>query len=300
MRTKKTSKIALTAADRAFYIISGIVLVIVLVVALYPLYFVLIASISNYKAVGRGEVLLWPVDITFDSYLKVFSRKNILIGYRNTLFYTVAGTAINLTLTLLSGYALSVKFPGRRVVNFFITFTMFFSGGIIPTYFVIRDLRMLNTIWVMLLPGAISAYNLILTRSFIEQSIPEEMYEAASIDGCSRTGYFLKIVLPLSGVLISIMTLFYAVGHWNSYFNAMMYIDNPDLHPLQLVLREILINNNINVEEMLDPEAIERAEMLRESMKYSLIVVGSLPVLILYPFLQKYFVKGMMIGSIKG
>ena len=300
MLSIKKSRISDSLADRAFHIVSAVILVMVLLVALYPLYFVLIASISNYKAVGRGEVILWPVDVSFDSYLKVFSRKSILIGYRNTLFYTVVGTAINLALTLLTGYALSVKFPGRRVVNFFITFTMFFSGGIIPTYFVIRDLGLLNSIWVMLLPGAISAYNLILTRSFIEQSIPEEMYEAASIDGCSRTSYFLRIVLPLSGVLVSIMTLFYAVGHWNDYFNAMMYIDNPDLFPLQLVLREILINNNINVEEMIDPEEIDRAEMLRESMKYALIVVGSLPVLVLYPFLQKYFVKGIMIGSIKG
>lgn len=300
MLSIKKSRISDSLADRAFHIVSAVILVMVLLVALYPLYFVLIASISNYKAVGRGEVILWPVDVSFDSYLKVFSRKSILIGYRNTLFYTVVGTAINLALTLLTGYALSVKFPGRRVVNFFITFTMFFSGGIIPTYFVIRDLGLLNSVWVMLLPGAISAYNLILTRSFIEQSIPEEMYEAASIDGCSRTSYFLRIVLPLSGVLVSIMTLFYAVGHWNDYFNAMMYIDNPDLFPLQLVLREILINNNINVEEMIDPEEIDRAEMLRESMKYALIVVGSLPVLVLYPFLQKYFVKGIMIGSIKG
>ena len=201
---------------------------------------------------------------------------------------------------MVTGYALSIKFPGRRVINFLITFTMFFGGGIIPTYFVIRDLGLLNSFWVMILPGAISAYNLILTRSYIEQSIPEEMYEAASIDGCNRFNYFLKIVLPLSGVLISIMTLFYAVGHWNSYFSAMMYIDDPNLYPLQLVLREILVNNNIHVEDMIDPEEIERAEMLRESLKYSLIVVGSLPVLILYPFLQKYFVKGIMIGSIKG
>ncbi len=302
-QTSKNSKrqhIPPSKADRVFYIISLLILILVLIIVLYPLYFVLIASISNYKAVGRGEVILWPVGFSFDSYLKIFSRQNILIGYRNTLAYTVVGTAINLALTMVTGYALSIKFPGRRVINFLITFTMFFGGGIIPTYFVIRDLGLLNSFWVMILPGAISAYNLILTRSYIEQSIPEEMYEAASIDGCNRFNYFLKIVLPLSGVLISIMTLFYAVGHWNSYFSAMMYIDDPNLYPLQLVLREILVNNNIHVEDMIDPEEIERAEMLRESLKYSLIVVGSLPVLILYPFLQKYFVKGIMIGSIKG
>ena len=237
MALARKRRIADSTEDRVFYVLNAVILTLLLFVTLYPLYFVIIASVSDYRAVGTGQVLFWPKGFSLFAYQKVFQKQSVLIGYRNTIFYTIVGTAINLGLTLLTGYALSVKFPGRRIANFFIVFTMYFSGGIIPTYFVIRDLHLLNTIWVMLLPGAISAYNLILTRSFIQSSIPQELYEAASIDGCTRIQYFLKIVLPLSGVLVSVMTLFYAVGHWNSYFNAMMYIDDVNLFPLQLVLQ---------------------------------------------------------------
>jgi ABC-type glycerol-3-phosphate transport system permease component len=232
--------------------------------------------------------------------MKVFQRESIVTGYRNTLFYTVFGTTLNLILTLTSAYALSVKFPGRRLINFMITFTMFFSGGIIPTYFLYRDMKLLNTIWVMILPGAISAYNLIIARSFMRSNISIELYEAAEIDGCSHFRFFIYIALPLSKVLVSILTLFYAVGHWNSYFNAMMYLDDSSMYPLQLVAREILISGNISAMDMIDKDDLMRSEQLRESLKYALIVVASLPVLILYPFLQKYFVKGIMIGSVKG
>lgn len=293
-------KISDSTEDKIFYILNTFVLIMLLVIVLYPLYFVIIASVSDYKAVGRGEVVFLPKGFSLYAYQQVFQKRSVLIGYRNTIFYTIAGTSINLIFTMITGYALSVKFPGRRVINFFITFTMFFGGGIIPTYFVIRDLHLLNSIWVLLLPGAISAYNLILCRSFMESTIPVELYEAASIDGCSRFQYFWRIVIPLSTVLVSVMTLFYAVGHWNSYFDAMMYIDDPNKFPLQLVLREILINNNVSTEDLIDPEMLERAEMMRELLKYALIVISSIPVLILYPFLQKYFVKGIMIGSIKG
>lgn len=287
-------------SDKMFYVLNTILLLVILISVLYPLYFVLIASVSDYKAVGRGDVVFLPKGFTIDSYIKVFNKESILIGYRNTLFYTVFGTAINLMLTLMAGYALSVKFPGKRIINFLITFTMFFSGGIIPTYFIIRDLGILNTIWVMILPGAVSAYNLIIARTFMSSNISSEIYEAAVIDGCNRLRFFTYIVLPLSTVLISVLTLFYAVGHWNSYFSAMMYIDDPKLYPLQLVAREILIGENISTMDIIDPEKLERSEQLRESLKYSLIVIASLPVLILYPFLQKYFIKGIMVGSLKG
>lgn len=287
-------------SDKMFYVLNTILLLVILISVLYPLYFVLIASVSDYKAVGRGDVVFLPKGFTIDSYIKVFNKESILIGYRNTLFYTVFGTAINLMLTLMAGYALSVKFPGKRIINFLITFTMFFSGGIIPTYFIIRDLGILNTIWVMILPGAVSAYNLIIARTFMSSNISSEIYEAAVIDGCNRLRFFTYIVLPLSTVLISVLTLFYAVGHWNSYFNAMMYLDDPKLYPLQLVAREILIGENISAMDIIDPEKLERSEQLRESLKYSLIVIASLPVLILYPFLQKYFIKGIMVGSLKG
>ena len=266
----------------------------------YPLYYILIASVSDYKAVGRGEVVLWPKGFSLDAYIKVFKKDSIMIGYRNTLVYTDLGSALNLILTLTSAYALSVKFPGRRLINFLITFTMFFSGGIIPTYFLYRDLGLLNSLWVMILPGAVSAYNLIIARTFITNNISIELYEAAEIDGCSRFRFFINIVLPLSTILISILTLFYAVGHWNSYFNALMYLDDPNLYPLQLVSREILISENVSTMDMIDPDELARSEQLRESLKYALIIVASLPVLILYPFLQKYFIKGIMIGSIKG
>ncbi len=296
----KKNKIADSASDKTFYILNTILMCILLVIVLYPLWFVLIASVSDYHAVGRGEVVLWPVGFYTDAYVKLMQRPTILLGYRNTIFYTVVGTAINLILTITGGYALSIKFPGRNIVSFFVTFTMFFGGGIIPTYFVYKNLHLLNTVWVMLLPGAISAYNLILCRTFISQNIPQELYEAAEIDGCDRFKFYLKVVLPLSTVLISMMTLFYAVGHWNSYFNAMMFLDDFNLFPLQLFAREILINNAFTADELLDPDALERSEQIRELLKYALIVVASLPVLALYPFLQKYFIKGIMIGSIKG
>lgn len=297
---RRESRISDPVSDRVFYILNAAVLFIILIVVLYPLWFVLVASVSEYRAVGRGEVIIWPAGFYPDAYVKLFQRQSILIGYKNTIFYTVVGTAINLVLTLTGGYALSVKFPGHRIVMFMITFTMFFGGGIIPTYFIYKNLGLLNTIWVMLLPGAISAYNLILARTFISNTIPQEMYEAASIDGCSRVRFYLYIVLPLSTVLISILTLFYAVRHWNSYFNAMMFLDDAKLYPLQLVAREILINNAFSASDFIDPEELARSEQLREQIKYALIIVASLPVLMLYPFLQKYFIKGIMIGSLKG
>lgn len=296
----KKKGIADSPSDKIFYISNTVLMAIIIFIVLYPLWFVLIASFSDYKAVGSGKVVLWPVGFYLGAYKNVFMRETILIGYRNTIFYTVIGTLINLVLTITGGYALSVKFPGRNIISFFITFTMFFGGGIIPTYFVYKSLRLINTAWVMLLPGAISTYNLILCRTFISQNIPEELYEAASIDGCDRIRFYIKVVLPLSTVLISMMTLFYAVGHWNSYFRAMMFLDNKKLYPLQLVAREILINESLAVTDTIDPETLARSQQLAEQLKYALIVVASLPVLALYPFLQKFFVKGIMIGSIKG
>lgn len=287
-------------SDEVFYILNMILMVIIAVVLLYPLWFVLIASVSDYRAVGRGEVIFWPKGFYLEAYEKLFQRKSILLGYRNTLFYTIVGTAINIILTITGGYALSVKFPGRRIISFLITFTMFFGGGIIPTYFTYRNLGLLNTVWIMLLPGAVSAYYLILARTFITSNIPEELYEASSIDGCDRFKFYIKVVIPLSTVLISMMTLFYAVGHWNSYFNAMMFLDDSKLYPLQLVAREILILNSFDLDDIIDPEVASRSEQLKEQLQYALIIVVSLPMLVLYPFLQKYFVKGIMIGSIKG
>lgn len=290
-----------TRSDRVFNIISTTLLVLVLLVSVYPLYFVLIASVSDVNAVNAGKVVLWPEGFHLDSYIRVFQNQRVLLGYRNTVIYTVLGTLLNLALTLTAGYALSLEFPGRRVAMFFITFTMYFSGGLIPTYFLYKDLHLLNTVWVMIIPGAVSAYNLIIARTFFHTNIPKELYEVAELDGCSRTRFFFSVVLPLSQVLTAILGLFYAVGHWNSYFDALMFLNERKLHPLQLVLREILIQNSVPVDDkMIDPDVAEQLRQIKELMKYSLIVVSSLPVLIAYPFLQKYFVKGIMIGSIKG
>ena len=281
--------------------ISTLMLFLVLVLCFYPLYFVVIASVSDLNAINSGQVIFTPKGFHLESYRRVFQNERVLIGYRNTVLYTVGGTLINLAMTLTGGYGLSIEFPGRRFVNLLIIFTMYFGGGLIPTYFLYKDLHLLDTIWVMLLPGAVSAYNLIITRTFLASNIPAELYEVSQLDGCSRFRFFFSVVLPLSTVLIAILALFYAVGHWNSYFSALMFLNNRMLHPLQLILREILIQNSVPInEDTTDPEVAEKLRQIKELLKYALIVVSSLPILVLYPFLQKYFVKGVMIGSVKG
>lgn len=285
--------------DRAFYIVCTFILALLLIIVAYPIYFVLIASISDVTLVNTGKVLLFPKGLQFQGYQRVLTNARVLTGYRNTLIYTVVATLLNLALTMTSGYALSVKVPGRNFFSLLITFTMFFGGGLIPYYFVIRSLGILDTVWVMILPGAVSAYNLIITRTFLKSNIPNELYEAASIDGCNRLQFFAKVVVPLSGTLIAVLTLFYAVGHWNDYFNALMFLTKRTLHPLQLVLREILIENSISADDM-DGEAAAALQNMKETLKYALIVVSTLPMMILYPMVQKHFVKGVMIGSVKG
>lgn len=285
--------------DRAFYIVCTFILALLLIIVAYPIYFVLIASISDVTLVNTGKVLLFPKGLQFQGYQRVLTNARVLTGYRNTLIYTVVATLLNLALTMTSGYALSVKVPGRNFFSLLITFTMFFGGGLIPYYFVIRSLGILDTVWVMILPGAVSAYNLIITRTFLKSNIPNELYEAASIDGCNRLQFFAKVVVPLSGTLIAVLTLFYAVGHWNDYFNALMFLTKRTLHPLQLVLREILIENSISADDM-DGEAAAALQNMKETLKYALIVMSTLPMMILYPMVQKHFVKGVMIGSVKG
>ncbi len=296
------STIRWSKGDRVFQWVNTIVLTLTLVIILYPLYFVLIASFSDPTAVARGDVFISIKGFQTLGYHYVLSDPDVLIGYRNSILYTVLGTIINLILTLTAGYALSLRFMGKTFLSLFFTFTMFFSGGMIPNYFLIRDLGMLDSVWALLLPGAVSVYNLFITRTFISGNISDSLYEAAEIDGCSHIRFFLFIVLPLSGVLIAILTLFYGLGHWNSYFNAILYITDRKKFPLQLVLREILILNKISASDIAnqDPELLAQMQQVADTMKYSLIVVASVPFLVLYPFLQKYFVKGVMIGSIKG
>ena len=291
-------------SDKIFRAVGTTVLALLLVLILYPLYFILIASVSDVVAVNSGQVLLLPKGLHLSAYHRVFLNENVLTGYRNTIIYATLGTVINLALTLTAGYALSVKFPGRNIAMFLIVFTMFFSGGIIPLYLVVRSLGIIDSIWAMVLPVAVNAYNLIITRTFITVTIPVDLYDAARVDGLSRLQYFRLVVLPLSSVIIAILTLFYAVDHWNAYFHALIFLTSRDLFPLQIVLREIVIQSNIaytSVDDNLsDPESITALQNAAESLKYALIVVSSLPVLVLYPFVQKHFAKGVMIGSIKG
>lgn len=298
-------RIHLTRGDRAFEIIGHIVCALVVFATLYPLYFVLIASFSSPNDVMLGRVSLWPVNFNLRGYQLIFSNPNIWLAYRNTILYTLSGTVISLGATLAAAFVLSRrKLYGARVCMLLILFTMYFSGGLIPGYFNIRNLGMLNTIWAIILPGAISGYNLIIARTFMQNSIPESLDEAAEIDGCAPIRYFITIILPLSLPIIGVLCLYIIVGHWNSYYNALIYLTERKNYPLQLVLREILVQSNMSadnigtsIEEMED--AFEFLN-LSESLKYGLIVISSVPMLILYPFLQKFFVKGIMIGSIKG
>ncbi|EGL19067.1 MULTISPECIES: carbohydrate ABC transporter permease [unclassified Paenibacillus] len=285
------------AFDWAVYALLSLVSLIVL----YPLVFVLVASFSSPEAVMRGEVWLWPKDITWMGYTKIFQNNEILTGYLNTIVYTVVGTAINLILSVAAAYPLSRKdFAGRNAISALMVFTMFFSGGMVPSYLLVKNLGMLNTMWALIIPGAVSVYNIIIMRTFFQSSIPGEMQEAASIDGCSNLGILWKIVLPLSMPIIAVMILFYSVGHWNSYFSGLMYLTDRDKYPLQLFLREILIQGQMQEMLGVGDDSHARNVMEGEAIKYAVVIVANLPVLMLYPFLQRYFVKGVMIGSVKG
>ncbi|OXL82506.1 sugar ABC transporter permease [Paenibacillus sp. SSG-1] len=279
------------------YVLLGVVTLIVL----YPLFFVLIASVSHPGSVIRGEVWLWPKGFSLVGYERLFGNKELLRGFMNTVMYTVAGTALNVVMTVAGAYPLSrTDFKGRHFFTFLIVFTMFFGGGMIPTYLLIKSLGLLNTFWAMIIPSAVSVWNILIMRTFFQSSIPKEVQEAAFIDGCSNIKILLKVVLPLSGPVLAVMVLFYAVGHWNAYFSALLYLSDRDLYPMQLFLREILVQNQM--QEMVDisDDTLARSLMDAEAIKYAAVIVTNLPMLILYPFLQKYFVKGVMVGAIKG
>ena len=249
-----------------------------------------------------GNVLFLPKGFNLEGYKFILGYEDIWIGYGNTLFYTVAGTFVNLVLTLTAGYALSRRFlPGRRVLMGLLTFTMYFTGGMIPTYQVVDSLGLVDKPIIMIIMGAVNVYNLIITRTFFQSNIPDDLRESAQLDGCNEFNFFLKIVIPLSTSIIAVMTIYYAVAHWNDYMTALLYLRNRDSYPLQIFLREVLILDELTNSQtlMMEKDAIRRQQMLM-SMKYGVIIVSSLPILILYPFMQKYFVKGVMIGAIKG
>lgn len=288
------------AADKRFYVITYIILILLVIVVLYPIIFVISCAFSSPAAVFAGRVFLLPVEPSVEGFAAVFKNRQIISGFFNTLIYTFCGTMINLLMTTLAAYPLSNRtLVYRKPIMMLFIFTMFFSGGMIPNYILLMNLKLLNTRWSILLPGAISVYNMILMRAFFE-NIPVELNEAASIDGCSDIRYLISVVLPLSKPIIAVLVLYYAVAHWNAYFNAMMYLTDQKLVPLQLVLRDILVSNSISVGEIADEETMRAKQGLAELLKYSLIVISSLPVMIIYPFIQKYFVQGVMIGSIKG
>jgi putative aldouronate transport system permease protein len=277
------------------------VLSVITVIVLYPLLFVLVASVSSPEAVMRGEVWLWPKQLTWVGYEKVFENKDVLTGYMNTILYTVVGTAVNLVMTVAAAYPLSRKdFDGRNVITALIVFTMFFSGGMIPTYLLVKQLGMLNSFWALIIPSAVSVWNIMIMRTFFQTGIPYEMQEAAAMDGCSNFKTLTRIVLPLSLPILAVMVLFYSVGHWNSYFSAMIYLNDRDKYPLQLFLREILVQGQMNEMIGVGDDTLLKTMMDAEAVKYAIVIVANLPILTLYPFLQKYFVKGVMIGAIKG
>jgi putative aldouronate transport system permease protein len=296
---KKTSR--RSKEDKVFDMINIILVAIMVVLVVYPLYFIVIASISNPNMIYEGKVWLLPKDITFEGYQRIFSDSKIWLGYKNSIIYTFVGTIINVSFTLMAAYALSRKdLYGRNLIMFLFLFTMFFSGGLIPTYLVVKDLGLLNTMWALILPKAVAVWNVIVARTYFQTSIPDEMLEAAKMDGCSDAKFFWKIVLPLSKPIVAVMVLFYAVGHWNSYFDALIYLNNENLYPLQLILRNILIQNEASTQMMSDLDSLAAKQRISELIKYGVIIVASIPLLILYPFVQKYFVKGVMIGGIKG
>lgn len=288
--------------DRAFDVINYILLAIVLLITAYPLYYVLVASFSDPFKVYAGETFLVPVGFSLSGYERIFMDSSIVRGYVNSLIYTVSGTFISVLLTCVGGYALSKKaLPGRRALMLVLLFTMYFNGGLIPTYLVIRDVGMFNTIWALILPNAVSVYNLIIARTFFESNIPESVLEAASIDGSSNTGTMIRIVLPLSAPILAVMTVFYAVGLWNNWFDALIYLTKSEMAPLQLVLRNILIKSQATSNMMTGMDAnYAEKQKVTEMIKFASIVVASVPMLIIYPFVQKYFSKGMMIGAVKG
>lgn len=290
--------------NNAFDVTNLFIMIVLFLLFAWPLWFVVIASFSNPSEVWRGNVIFLPKGFSLDSYKEILKYKEIWIGYRNTIFYTAAGTVINLFMTVCMAYPLSRrKFMPKKILMVICMITMYFSGGLIPSYLVVKGLHMVDTVWAMMIPGCLSVYNMIIMRSYFVNSIPESLEEAAILDGANPIQYLARVVLPLSKPVIAVIALYYVVGHWNDFFNALIYINDKDLLPLQTFLRNILVTNtvgNVSQTQNLNPEALQKKIYLAQTIKYSAIIVSTLPVLCIYPFVQKYFVKGVMIGAIKG
>ena len=294
------TKIRATPEDRVFNFVNDGLLLFAALIVLYPLIYILSSAFSSPTAVSQGRVVLFPVDFSLKGFEEVFSHKAILTGFANSIFYTVVGTAVNIIMTMCAAYPLSRKgMPGRRILLFMFTFTMLFNGGLIPSYLLTSQLGLINTRAVMIIPTAINVFNVIICRTFFETTIPDEVAEAAMIDGCGHTRFMLQMVMPLSKAIIAVMVLYYGLGHWNSYFQAFLYISDKAKFPLQIVLRDILILNQVN-DIISDPLLYQAKAGMAQLLKYALIVVSSAPFMIAYPFVAKHFVKGVMIGAVKG
>lgn len=303
LKKNRAGSVKNSYSDKIFDIINIAVMAALVLIFVWPLWFVVIASFSNPNEVWNGNVILLPKGFTLAAYEAVAEYKMIWTGYRNTIIYTVAGTVINLIMTVCAAYPLSRKdFVPRNFFMFMFMLTMYFSGGLIPTYLVVNKLHILNTPWAMMLPGAVSIYNVIITRTYFINSIPSSLQEAAELDGANTFQFLMKIVLPLSKPIMAVIALYYAVGHWNDFFTALIYLNDKDLMPLQSFLRDLLMSNKMSLANMqgLDAAQAEAKMQLSQTLKYSAIIVSTVPVLCIYPFIQKYFVKGVMIGSVKG
>ncbi len=295
------NKLKVTRDDKIFYGICYAITGLLLVVILYPLIFVVSSSFSSGVAISSGQVILWPVEFSTSGYEFIFQYRQVWTGYRNTIVITVVATVLNLFLTICAAYPLSRRdFTARKYYIYLFLIPMFLSGGIIPTYILMAKLNLTNTLWAVILSGAVGITNVIIMRTYFQNSIPYELFEAARLDGISDLGYLLKIALPLSKPVLAVITLYYAMGHWNSYFNAMMYLRDPNLYPLQVVLRDILSASNVDTTQIDDAEMLAKMQDYMNQLKYALVVVSSLPLLVVFPFVQKFFEKGVMIGSVKG
>jgi putative aldouronate transport system permease protein len=290
-----------TIQDKIFIIVVYALLCMLFVIIAYPLIYIVSASFSDPQAVISGKVFLFPVDVTLRGYAAVFKNSKIVTGFLNSIFYMVAGTLLNIVMTMLCAYPLSRKeFTARNKLSAIFVFTMYFSGGLVPTYILVNKLGLINTAWAMIIPSAMSTYNMIICRTYIQNSIPDDLYEAGQLDGCTPWKYLLRVVVPLCKPIIAVLILYYGVAKWNSYFDAMLYLKKDALQPLTIVMREILIQNKVDFTMISDVKAASELQGLTQLLKYSTIVVASVPVLMIYPFVQKYFVKGVMIGAVKG
>ena len=299
--SKPRNRVRLSRQDKTYYSVVYTLVTLLTLIVLLPLTNVLACSFSAPESVASGKVLLWPVNFSVSGYERVFNTDEIWIGYANTLYYTIVGTFVNVFVTMICAYPLARRgLPYKSFFSFLFAFTMLFSGGLVPTYLLARNLHLLNTRWALIIPGAMGVYQMIVTRTFLVANIPQELLEMSQIDGCNDFRFFWSFVLPLSKAVIAVTAMQYAVGHWNSWFSAFLYLSDDKKYPLQMMLRRILVMNQIKASDYVDEETLVAMEDMADLLKYSLIVVATVPILCAYPFIQKYFVKGIMIGSLKG